>query len=90
MALYIKDPRAEQLAAELAAALHSNKTRVVIEALEEYARKQSGERANFPVDADKDEAQRMIELARELFGGPVLDSRSADEILGYDEHGLPT
>ena len=33
-----------------------------------------------------DELEAIAELCANL---PVLDSRSADEILGYDEHGLP-
>ena len=37
----------------------------------------------FDVEAFK----RGIEEMRRL---PVLDDRSADEIIGYDEHGLPT
>ena len=46
-----------------------------------------------PENIERPESDR---LARELrairercAGHPVLDSRSADEILGYDEHGLP-
>jgi antitoxin VapB len=29
------------------------------------------------------------EIMRRVDALPVLDSRSEDEILGYDEHGLP-
>ena len=32
---------------------------------------------------------RMRALAADLARVPDLDSRPADEILGYDEHGLP-
>lgn len=33
---------------------------------------------------------RMIEITSEISRLPVLDARSAEEIVGYDDHGLPT
>jgi antitoxin VapB len=33
--------------------------------------------------------ERVLELAREIASNPVLDARTPDEILGYDEHGIP-
>jgi antitoxin VapB len=33
--------------------------------------------------------EEMMEIGRHFAGLPVLDSRSPDEILGYDEDGLP-
>jgi antitoxin VapB len=33
--------------------------------------------------------QQVEELLRRVDALPTLDSRSADEILGYDEHGTP-
>lgn len=42
--------------------------------------------ATIPEDYDE-----RIRLAQALFASaPVLDDRTPDEILGYDEHGLPT
>lgn len=32
----------------------------------------------------------MIEITSEISRLPVLDARSAEEIVGYDDHGLPT
>ena len=32
----------------------------------------------------------MIEVIEEIKKLPVLDPRSPDEIIGYDEHGLPS
>ena len=32
----------------------------------------------------------MKTIADRSAARPILDARSADEILGYDEHGLPT
>jgi antitoxin VapB len=34
-------------------------------------------------------ADELEEIAEHCASLPVLDSRPADEILGYDEHGLP-
>jgi hypothetical protein len=33
--------------------------------------------------------ERLLEIADQVAALPVLDSRSDDEILGYDEKGLP-
>jgi antitoxin VapB len=39
---------------------------------------------------ESDRASRELRAIRERCAGhPVLDPRSADEILGYDEQGLP-
>ena len=34
--------------------------------------------------------QRLADVVASYQALPVLDNRSADEILGYDENGLPT
>jgi antitoxin VapB len=34
-------------------------------------------------------ADELDEIARHCSRLPVLDARTSDEILGYDEHGLP-
>jgi transcriptional regulator with XRE-family HTH domain len=39
--------------------------------------------------AKPDLANKLIEIARHFSSLPVLDDRSDDEIVGYDEHGLP-
>ncbi len=39
---------------------------------------------------DKPRARELLEIAQQVARLPVLDHRSPDEILGYDEHGLPT
>ncbi len=33
--------------------------------------------------------EELEDIANRCAGLPVVDVRSADEILGYDEHGLP-
>ena len=34
--------------------------------------------------------QEILRIAKAVAAMPVLDDRTADEILGYDEDGLPT
>jgi len=34
-------------------------------------------------------ASQLEEILRRVDRLPILDERTADEILGYDEHGLP-
>ncbi len=34
--------------------------------------------------------ERMIEITNGFADLPILDSRPADEIIGYDEHGVPS
>jgi antitoxin VapB len=40
-------------------------------------------------DRKKARLRRMRAIADRAVSLPILDDRSADEILGYDEHGLP-
>lgn len=34
-------------------------------------------------------AEQLKEISRRVDALPIVDDRPADEILGYDEHGLP-
>lgn len=84
MPLNIKHPDADRLARELARRRKRSITDVVLEALEAALAKER-------------QAVRSPGLAEELLGIgeryaalPNLNSRSDDEILGYDDHGLPT
>jgi len=84
MPLNIKDPAAEKSVRELAALTGETVTTAVRRAAEErltrVRRAQSGRSL-------KDE---ILEIGRRCAALPVLDPRSADEILGYDENGLPS
>jgi antitoxin VapB len=83
MALNIRNREAEQLAAELARQTGETKTEAVIRALRERAarirRERSGRRLG----------DELEEIAKRCANLPLLDGRPADDILGYDEHGLP-
>ncbi len=83
MALSIKTDDADRLARELAALTHESLTEAVTVALRERLdRIQESQRSDYEV-----RLQRIIE---EYQAHEVVDPRSNDEIIGYDEHGLPT
>lgn len=77
--LYIKNPAAHRLAEQVSKQMGVTLTEAVIRALEEQVRK-----APRPVNWN-----RVNEILARFDALPVLDSRSPDEILGYDEFGLP-
>lgn len=86
MALSIRDPETDRLARELAALTGETMTGAIRTALlERLARER--ERREARSDREMQEILEIIERFRAL---PVLDDRSAEEILGYDEDGLPT
>ena len=83
MPLNIKDPATEKFVRELAAAAGESVTTAVRRAAEErlqrVRRHQSG----------RSLAAEILEIGKRCAALPDLDARTADEILGYDEHGLP-
>ena len=82
--LSIKDPEADRLARALSRRTGETLTQAVLTALRERLAREEQR-------ADEDEMiEEVLEIARHFSSLPVLDSRSADEIIGYDEHGLPT
>lgn len=83
MALNIKDPEADRLVRELVA--------VTGESITEAARKAFAERlqrvrSRNVLTADRARVRDIIEQGRRLRTDQV---RSEDDILGYDENGLP-
>lgn len=83
MALNIRNQRAEDLAAKVAQLTGETKTQAVTQALQERLdRLQANENNRSLVD-------ELLEIAQQCDMLPELDSRSPDEILGYDEDGLP-
>jgi antitoxin VapB len=80
MGLHINDPEADQLARELAELTGDTLENAVTEALRERLEKQ---RKVVRVLAEVKEIQRRVAAL------PVLDSRTPEEIIGYDENGLP-
>jgi antitoxin VapB len=83
VALSLKDPEADRLAREVAARTGETLTAAVIVALRERLARLRGKRRRRPL---RDE---LREIGRRCAALPTLDGRPADEILGYDEQGLP-
>ncbi|MDZ7734193.1 MAG: type II toxin-antitoxin system VapB family antitoxin [Acidimicrobiia bacterium] len=79
MALSIKSDRADRLARDLASLTGESITDAVVASLE--ARLELERRRRRPAGLG-DIVDRFGRLA-------VIDDREPDEILGYDEHGLP-
>jgi len=83
MALSIKDSETERLARTLAARTGESITIATRTALEERLRR---------LGSSARKAALLEDLAasrRRWSSLPVLDTRSAEEIIGYDENGLP-
>jgi antitoxin VapB len=83
MALNIRNAEAERLAAELAKHTGETKTEAVTKALRDRLARVRRERSRRRL---ADELEAIAEHCASL---PILDARAADDILDYDEHGLP-
>jgi antitoxin VapB len=82
--LNIKDRATEQSACELAGLTGENVTTAVRRAAGERLQRVRRERAAGSL------ATELLEIERRCAALPDLDRRTPDEILGYDEHGLPS
>ncbi len=83
MALNIRNPQTEALATELAQLTGETKTEAVTKAVRDRLDRVKRERHRRSL------ADELDAIARQCAALPVLDARAPDEILGYDEHGLP-
>jgi antitoxin VapB len=84
MPLSIKDPEADRLARAVAQRTGETLTQAVIIALRErLAREERKEQAIESLVED------IMEIGRHCASLPLLDARSADDIIGYDKNGLP-
>lgn len=83
MPLSIKHHEADELARKLAEVTGLSITEAVTKALREQLRRETG----------RDSAGRMVEELREIAARcaalPDYDTRTPEDILGFDEHGLP-
>lgn len=83
MALNIKHPEADRLARALARTTGESLTEAVLTAIKQRLQRETGRGDTAAVRKNIRAIQRGFASKR------VSDSRTADEIIGYDEHGLP-
>jgi antitoxin VapB len=83
MALNLRNREAEKLAETLAKLTGETKTEAVTKALRDRLARVRRERSRRRLADDLDA------IARHCASLPVRDARRADEIIGYDERGLP-
>lgn len=81
MALSIKSAEAERLARQLAAERNTTLTEAVIEALRAELQRRRGRRTAPSL------REALLEISDRCAALPDLDTRTPDEILGYDEQG---
>lgn len=80
--LNIKNQHAYELASQLAELKGESLTEAVVKSLQERLDREGGQ----PED---DLLERIMAIAHKVAKAPVYDTRTADEIIGYDEFGVP-
>jgi len=83
MALNIRSPETEVLAAELARLTGETKTEAVTKALRDRLERVKRARHRRSL------ADELDAIGKQCAALPIVDPRTADEVLNYDEHGLP-
>ena len=83
MALNIRNAETKRLVAELALLSGRTKTEAVAEAIRDRLERLRRERSGRSL------ADELDEIGRRCAKLPVRDGRPADEIIGYDEYGVP-
>ena len=86
MGMNIKDPKAHSMARELAALTGQSLTETVKMALYQALSRLKAEKEG---SRPKPLTDRLNEIALRCAALPDYDKQSADDILGYDENGLP-
>jgi antitoxin VapB len=85
MALSLKDKETDSLARQVASLTGETLTEAIRVSLAERLARERLKRGKSASVMDE-----LDEIVRRFDALPVLDPRSADEILGYDENGLPS
>ena len=83
MAISIRNPKAEELAREVAAETGENLTQAIVNALEERLQRLKGRRRARSLAAE------IGRISNRCSALPDLDGRTPEEILGYDGKGVP-
>ena len=84
MALSIKSIETEHLARKIAAKIRQRLTGAIQKALEERLERLNNNRRSQALTAQIDDILERVDAM------PDLDARTPDEIIGYDEDGLPS
>ncbi|HWB50010.1 MAG TPA: type II toxin-antitoxin system VapB family antitoxin [Stellaceae bacterium] len=84
MALSLKDPETDRLAREVSKLTGESLTEAVRVALQQRLQRERLRRGMPKTDL----AEQLDALAEEFSRLPVLDPRTPDEIVGYDENGM--
>lgn len=87
MTITLNDPEADKLAQELSAYTGESVTQAVLNALRERLERETGkqQRPSAPINLKEE----LLRIGRECAALPLLDNRTSEEILGYDEVGIP-
>ncbi len=83
MSLNIKDPEADRLARELAEKTGESITQAVKTALKEQLRREG---AKSPVGL----SEQLMDISHRASRLPRKSDRTPDQVIGYDDRGLPT
>jgi antitoxin VapB len=84
MVLSIKDPEADRLARRLARLTGESITETVKAALRDRLKHEQRRRGK------QIDRARIDEIVAGITALPVVDARSPEELIGYDDFGLPT
>ena len=82
MALSLKDPETDRLAREMATMTGETLTVAIRTALEQRLQRERLRRGSVGL------AEQLAALRKEFAALPDYDTRTADEIVGYDETGM--
>ena len=83
MALHINNEEADRLAEELVTLTGESKTTAIIQSMKDRLEKLR------PRQPNQNQVEDLRRIAAHFNALPVYDARTPEEILGYDENGLP-
>jgi antitoxin VapB len=84
MTITINHPEAEELARELTSYTGETLTQAVLNALRERLEREKGKQSQ-PTSLKEE----LLRIGQECAALPVLDNRLPEDIVGYNEYGVP-